>query len=99
MMSNRVTAVVPALNEERAIASVVEAVLAHGMVNDVVVVDGGSSDATAERARVAGARVVVERRRGYGRAWLTGARHAGGAEVVLFVDGDGSDSQPAKGRP
>ncbi|MEP6642105.1 MAG: glycosyltransferase [Gaiellales bacterium] len=81
----------PALNEEGAIASVVEAVLALGVVDGVVVVDGGSSDATAERARAAGARVVVECRRGYGRACLTGAQHADSAEVVLFVDGDGSD--------
>lgn len=97
-MSDRVIAVVPALNEERAIASVVEAVLAVGVIDGVVVVDGGSSDATAERARAAGALVVVERRRGYGRACLTGARHVDGAEVILFVDGDGADVVALAGR-
>jgi glycosyltransferase involved in cell wall biosynthesis len=61
-------------------------------VGEVIVVDGGSSDRTAERALEAGARVVVERRRGYGRAMLAGiAAISERAAVVLFIDGDGSD--------
>jgi hypothetical protein len=85
-----VTAIVPALDEEAAIGAVVEA-LRRVIADEVIVVDGGSRDATAQRARAAGARVVVETRRGYGRACLTGAAHAQDAEVLLFCDGDGSD--------
>jgi glycosyltransferase involved in cell wall biosynthesis len=69
----------------------VAAVLAQG-VGEVIVVDGGSKDRTAERARAAGANVVVEPRRGYGRALMAGiAAVPAGATVVLFIDGDGSD--------
>jgi glycosyltransferase involved in cell wall biosynthesis len=56
----------------------------------VIVVDGGSEDGTVEAARAAGASVVVERRRGYGRACAAGAASTD-AQVVAFLDGDGSD--------
>jgi glycosyltransferase involved in cell wall biosynthesis len=84
-------AVVPALDEEDAIADVVRGALAH--VDRVVVVDNGSRDGTGERARDAGADVVREPRRGYGSACLAGVARARalGAIVVLFMDGDGSD--------
>ena len=86
-----VAAVIPCLDEEAAIGSVVAAVLAQG-VAEVVVVDGGSRDRTAERAAAAGARVVVETRRGYGRAIQAGIRALPpDAGTVLFLDGDGSD--------
>jgi glycosyltransferase involved in cell wall biosynthesis len=86
-----VSVVIPCLDEEAAIGPCVAAVRAHG-VGEVIVVDGGSSDRTVERAAEAGARVIVERRRGYGRAMLTGiAAISPGAAVVLFIDGDGSD--------
>ena len=86
-----VAAVIPCLDEEAAIGAVVAAVLAQG-VAEVVVVDGGSRDRTAERAAAAGARVVVERRRGYGRAIQAGIRALRpDAGIVLFLDGDGSD--------
>ncbi len=86
-----VSVIIPCLDEEAAIGACVAAVHAHG-VGEVVVVDGGSSDRTVDRAAEAGARVVVERRRGYGRAMLAGiAAVSPGATVVLFIDGDGSD--------
>jgi glycosyltransferase involved in cell wall biosynthesis len=86
-----VTAIIPCLDEEDAIADVVAAVLAQG-VAEVVVVDGGSRDRTADRAAAAGARVVVERRRGYGRALQAGIAAARpDAGILLFLDGDGSD--------
>jgi glycosyltransferase involved in cell wall biosynthesis len=87
----RVTAVIPTLNEEDAIGAVVASV-PRSLVSDVVVVDGGSADRTAERAAGAGARVVVEPRPGYGRACLTGAAASQHCDVLLFVDGDGSDA-------
>jgi len=86
-----VSVVIPCLDEEGAIGPCVAAVRAIG-VGEVIVVDGGSGDRTVERAADAGARVIVERRRGYGRAMLTGiAAISPRATVVLFIDGDGSD--------
>jgi len=86
-----VSAVIPCLNEEAPIGAVVRAVMAQG-VDEVIVVDNSSTDATAKRAREAGARVVQEPRHGYGRACSAGL-HAirPDAEVVCFLDGDGSD--------
>ncbi len=86
-----VSAIIPCLDEEVAIAKVVSTVLAQG-VSEVIVVDGASRDQTAARATAAGARVVVEPRRGYGRAIQVGiAAACDDAEILLFLDGDGSD--------
>ena len=86
-----ISAIIPCLDEEAAIGQVVTAVLAQN-VSEVVVVDGGSRDRTAERAEAAGARVVVEPRRGYGRAIQAGiAAVRDDADILLFLDGDGSD--------
>jgi glycosyltransferase involved in cell wall biosynthesis len=86
-----VSVVIPCLNEEEAIAGVVTEVLAQG-VDEVIVVDNGSTDATATRAAAAGARVVGEPRRGYGRACASGlAAVRPDAGIVCFLDGDGSD--------
>jgi glycosyltransferase involved in cell wall biosynthesis len=86
----RVTAIIPALDEEGAIGATV-AGLDRALVQDVIVVDNGSRDRTAERATAAGARVIAEPRRGYGSACLAGVRAAGPADVLVFLDGDGSD--------
>jgi len=86
-----VSAIIPCLDEEAAIAGVVSAVSAQG-VTEVIVVDGGSTDRTTERAAAAGARVVVEPVRGYGRAIQAGIAAARpDASILLFIDGDGSD--------
>ena len=69
-----VSVVIPALNEEEPIADVVRACLATGLPNEVIVVDNGSTDRTAECARKAGARVVSEPTPGYGRACAAGVR-------------------------
>lgn len=88
---DRVGAIVPVLEEESAIGAVVAGLLAHG-ADLVVVVDGGSRDATADRARAAGAVVRVEPRRGYGRAMMTGMTALPpDIDIVLFFDGDGTD--------
>jgi len=86
-----VSAIIPCLDEEAAIAAAVAGVLSCG-ISEVVVVDGGSRDRTVERATAAGARVVIEPLRGYGRAILSGIAAARpDAEILLFLDGDGSD--------
>ncbi len=87
----RVAVVIPCLNESEPIGSVVVDVLAQG-VDVVIVVDNGSTDDTAERAIGAGATVVREPRRGYGRACAAGvAALPPGTDIVCFLDGDGSD--------
>jgi glycosyltransferase involved in cell wall biosynthesis len=86
-----VSAIIPCLDEEAAIGQVVAAVLAQN-VSEVIVVDGGSLDLSVERAKAAGARVIVEPRRGYGRAIQAGiAAVRDDADILLFLDGDGSD--------
>jgi glycosyltransferase involved in cell wall biosynthesis len=86
-----ITAILPALDEEAVIGSVVSGVKPH--VDRVIVVDNGSGDRTAERAAEAGADVVHEARRGYGSACLAGVGRARGLEatVLVFLDADGSD--------
>jgi glycosyltransferase involved in cell wall biosynthesis len=86
-----VSVVIPCLNEQDAIAGVVRDVLAQG-VDEVIVVDNGSTDETAARAAAAGARIVGEPRRGYGRACAAGLTAAqADAGIICFLDGDGSD--------
>jgi glycosyltransferase involved in cell wall biosynthesis len=89
-MKDRVDVVIPAFNEEDAIGRVVGAIPA-GVVRRVVVVDNGSTDATAERASQAGADVVREPCPGYGQACLSGLAVLRDPSVVVFLDGDYSD--------
>jgi Glycosyl transferase family 2/Glycosyltransferase family 87 len=89
----RVAAVIPALDEAEALPRLLGEFPAQA-VDEIVVVDGGSRDGTPEAARAAGARVVVEPRRGYGRACLAGV-NATDAEILVFLDGDGSDDPAA----
>ncbi|MEX0745483.1 MAG: TIGR04283 family arsenosugar biosynthesis glycosyltransferase [Phycisphaeraceae bacterium] len=85
----QVAVVIPALNEAEAIGDVLDAIPA--WVARVVVVDNGSTDATAAVAREHGAVVVAEPRRGYGAACLRGLSAAGMPDVVVFLDADRSD--------
>ncbi|WGF86259.1 glycosyltransferase family 2 protein [Marinivivus vitaminiproducens] len=98
----RISVVIPCLDEEEPIADVVREVLAQG-VGEVIVVDNGSSDRTAERASGAGARVVSQPSRGYGLACAAGLASIGDpTRIVCFLDGDGSDCPafiPAVVRP
>ncbi len=89
-----VAVIIPALNEEESIGRVLAEIPA-GVATEVVVVDGGSTDGTVALAQTAGARVVHEPRRGYGRACVSGVAGAANSDVVVFLDADGADD-PAK---
>jgi glycosyltransferase involved in cell wall biosynthesis len=90
-LPHSVSVVIPALNEEACIAEVVR-MIPREIADEVIVVDNGSDDLTAERARESGARVVHEPLRGYGRACRAGVQAvAPDCEIVVFLDGDGSD--------
>lgn len=86
--------IIPALDEEAVIGRVVESIRAAldpDQVARVIVVDNGSIDATGAMAAAAGALVVSEPVRGYGRACAAGVAAAEGAEFLVLLDGDGSD--------
>lgn len=85
----RTSVIIPALNEEESIGQVLASVPAN-VVDEIIVVDGGSSDGTVTIAQAAGARVIHELRRGYGRACATGVDSAQG-DIVVFLDADGAD--------
>jgi glycosyltransferase involved in cell wall biosynthesis len=86
----KIAAIIPALNEEEAIGQVVSSV-PRDVVAQVIVVDNGSTDRTAEVARAAGAMVVPQPERGYGAACHAGLMAADGADLLVFLDGDRSD--------
>jgi glycosyltransferase involved in cell wall biosynthesis len=87
--TKQIAVVIPALNEERAIGLVVRDL--PGWVDQIIIADNGSTDATAATAQAAGAMVVHEAEKGYGAACLTGIAAAGQADIIVFMDGDYSD--------
>lgn len=87
--SCRVGVVIPALNEEQAIARVLADIPA--WIDQIVVADNGSTDRTRETARASGADVVCEPERGYGAACQTGLKRLENIDIVVFLDGDYSD--------
>src|SRR5205085_9704498 len=83
--------IIPALNEADSIGLVL-AQVPPGLFSQIIVVDNGSRDSTAEVARASGAEVAWEPRRGYGRACLAGlARIRPGTTGVAIMDADLSD--------
>jgi glycosyltransferase involved in cell wall biosynthesis len=88
----KVSVVIPARDEEKSIGLVVEELraLQNRLIDDIVVCDNGSNDLTAQRAKQAGARVVYEKRAGYGIACLTALAALDASDIILFTDGDHS---------
>jgi len=82
-----VSAVIPCYNEEDGIRYVIEKM--PDFVDEIVVVDNNSTDRTGEVAESLGARVIHEKRKGYGRAYKTGIP-AAESDIVITLDGDGS---------
>lgn len=86
----RTAVVIPVLNEAASLPLVL-AEIPRDLVDEVVVVDNGSTDASGDVARRLGARVVLEPRRGYGAACLAGIAATAGHDLIVFLDGDYSD--------
>lgn len=91
--SPQISVVVPCLNEEEAVGAVVdqawEGIERSGRSGEVIVVDNGSTDSSAEVAAAHGATVLSEPRRGYGQAYLTGITNARG-DYIVMADADGT---------
>lgn len=85
-----VSVIIPVLNEEDAISSVINDI-PKTLVREIIVVDNGCTDRTVEIARKYGARIVTEPRRGYGSACLAGIAAVQSPDVIVFLDGDYSD--------
>ena len=89
-MVSRTSIIIPAYNEESSIGLVLDA-LPQEKLHEIIVVDNGSTDATARVAQEHGARVVKEPRKGYGSACLKGIDELDAPDIVVFIDGDFSD--------
>lgn len=87
ILSHRVTVVIPTLNEEEGAAATIERT--PPTVDEIIVVDGGSSDRTRANCERLGARVISQLVRGYGLAYKTGFLEAGG-DIVMTGDADGT---------
>lgn len=92
-LSKKVMVIIPAFNEEDSIAKVITDIPDY--VTEIIVGNNASTDKTEERARAAGATVLLEERRGYGYACLKGMEYIKNRElqpdIVVFLDGDYSD--------
>jgi glycosyltransferase involved in cell wall biosynthesis len=88
----KINVVIPAFNEELSIGKVVDAI-PKDWIETVIVVNNNSTDKTQEVAALAGATVLLEKRKGYGYACLTGIEEAkkNKADIIVFLDGDFSD--------
>lgn len=87
MAQPSISLVIPALNEETGVVATIER--APEGVHEIIVVDGGSNDETVKRAEAAGAKVLVETQRGYGRAYKKGFAAASG-DIIATADADGT---------
>jgi dolichol-phosphate hexosyltransferase len=85
--SQKITVIIPCLNEEQGIEKVLRRM--PDFVDQVIVVDNGSTDRTSDVARSLGAEVIREPVRGYGRSYKKGFSNAQG-DVIITLDGDHS---------
>ena len=90
----KISVVIPALDEERGVARTIDDIPMGELVKmgydvEIIVVDGGSKDRTVEVAEGMGAKIIVEERRGYGRAYKTGL-HSCDGEIIATGDADGT---------
>ena len=92
LSGKKIAVIIPALNEEKALPLVL-ADIPKDIVDEIIVVDNGSSDRTFSVAQECGAVAIKEDRRGYGYACLKGIEYAGRKrpDIIVFLDGDYSD--------
>jgi dolichol-phosphate mannosyltransferase len=85
--TQQISVVIPALNEERTIARIIEGCRPHA--HEIIVVDGHSQDRTREIAENLGAKIVIDHKKGKGEALRNSIQHVTG-DVIVFIDADGS---------
>ena len=90
----KVSIVLPTLNEEKGIGKTIDAInkkefKKRGWELEILVIDGNSTDKTVEIAKKKGARIIIEPRKGYGRAYKTGLKEARG-DIIVTGDADGT---------
>jgi glycosyltransferase involved in cell wall biosynthesis len=83
----KITVIIPCLNEEQGVERVLR--LMPAFIDEVIVVDNGSTDGTSKVAESLGAKVIREKVRGYGRAYKRGFAQATG-DIIITLDGDHS---------
>ena len=83
----KVSVLIPTLNEEKSIGETIDQIPKDFADLEIVVIDGLSTDRTVEIAKNRGARVIMEPRKGYGRAYKTGFAGAKG-DIIVTLDGD-----------
>lgn len=92
-MKSDIKVIIPAFNEAKSIAEVINDI--PNSVSEIIVVNNNSSDNTAKNAQLAGATVLTEERKGYGYACLKGMDYVAGQskapDIIVFIDGDYSD--------
>jgi glycosyltransferase involved in cell wall biosynthesis len=96
-----ISVLIPSLNEQNGIKKTISSIPSHTLQNlgygvEIIVIDGGSTDLTREIALEMGAKVIVERRKGYGRAYKTAFKNAKG-DFLVTLDADGT--YPAENIP
>ncbi len=93
----KISVIIPTLNEEESIGHVLDKIPRDPKYEwEILIVDGNSKDRTREIAKEKGAKVIIEKRKGYGRAYKTGFSKATG-DIIVTLDGD--DTYPAEDIP
>lgn len=83
----KVSVLIPTLNEEKSIGQTIDEIPKDFADLEIVIIDGLSRDRTVKIAKNKGARVIMEKRKGYGRAYKTGFARAKG-DIIVTLDGD-----------